>query len=279
MTPEIKKYIDEALAQGLKDQVHDGNLAQRVNLFDIFGQIQTVDAAPTATPTNIYDQLVIYNGDLYYYNFNDNTWYNAGSAGSTPGGSDTSVQFNDGGNFGGTSEFTYDDSGIVKTLEINDGSLYGQLTQGGVRFGNVGSTYDSYYGYYSSGHYIKPTTTKYLGYLEYFSVTTTTNASPTTINGAFYGANDTQFLQAYVVGRRTGGSSGSAGDSAAYVIQALYKGGSIIGSINTVFSQESQAGWDATFAVGVGVINVQVTGAVNNDVYWTCNFITQQVSP
>lgn len=78
MTPEIKQYIDQALAR----QTHDGNQSQRINLFDIFGQIQTVTVAPSAAPVggSIYDQIKIhYNSTgpvwrLYIYDYQNNAW-------------------------------------------------------------------------------------------------------------------------------------------------------------------------------------------------------------
>lgn len=65
-----KKYIDDQLRM----QMHDGNYAQRINLFDIFGYIQTVTAEPSAAPANIYSQFQIYNGIFYYYDFLNNVW-------------------------------------------------------------------------------------------------------------------------------------------------------------------------------------------------------------
>lgn len=58
----------------IRTHIHDGNLSQRINLFDIFGNIETVTAAPSAAPSNIYDQFKIYNGNLYVYDFLNNVW-------------------------------------------------------------------------------------------------------------------------------------------------------------------------------------------------------------
>lgn len=43
------------------------------------------------------------------------------SGGGTPGGSDTQIQFNDNGNFGGSANFTYDESSFTKVI-LNSGS-------------------------------------------------------------------------------------------------------------------------------------------------------------
>lgn len=194
---------------------------------------------------------------------------------ATVGGANTNVQFNNNGAFGGSSEFTFDNSGLIKTLEVNNGSEYAQLRQDGLAIGTVGNPYNSYYSLDRFGN-VDPTTNSdnYTAY----STIKTTSAAPTTIDSVFYTSTQTNFIEARVVGRRTGGTSGSAGDSAAYIIRAVYQGGTIIGSISVDFIQESQAGWDATFSVGVGIIDVVVTGAANNNVSWSCSLQVQEIS-
>jgi len=50
--------------------------------------------------------------------------------GGTPGGSDTNIQFNDNGSFGGSSDFTWNDT--TKSLSVGgNANLYGSLTAGG----------------------------------------------------------------------------------------------------------------------------------------------------
>jgi len=71
MNPE--DYIKEQI----KNHTHDGNFSQRINLFDIFGKIETLTSAPTNKPSNIYGQFVIYNNLFYYYDFLNATWNSA----------------------------------------------------------------------------------------------------------------------------------------------------------------------------------------------------------
>lgn len=73
MNPEVQTFIEQQIRQHL----HDGNYSQRINLFDIFGFINTVSALPTAAPSNIFGQFQIYNGILYYYDFTNNLWKNS----------------------------------------------------------------------------------------------------------------------------------------------------------------------------------------------------------
>lgn len=123
MSPEIKNYIDQAILR----HIHDGNFAQRVNLFDIFGNIQTVDVEPVDPPSNIYDQFKIYNDTLYVYNFFTATWI-TGGGGLVIGGSDTEIQFNDSGVLAGNPGFTYDNSAEVIGILNNELDI---ITSGG----------------------------------------------------------------------------------------------------------------------------------------------------
>lgn len=74
MTPEILQAINEIIREAIRTHIHDGNFSQRINLIDIFGNIQTVTAEPSVAPANIYDQFQIYNGRFYYYDFLNNVW-------------------------------------------------------------------------------------------------------------------------------------------------------------------------------------------------------------
>lgn len=125
-----------------------------------------------------------------------------------------------------------------------------------------------------------------------FEITTTSNGQPSrrttgrilTTDGSATSAssrrmptmdNDsTLFIKAMVTARRTGGTSGSAGDSAGYEITAVYnKDGAaaptIVGAIQADFTVEDQAGWNATFVVSSNDVLLQVTGAADNNVTWS----------
>lgn len=58
---------------------HDGNTGQLVNLQDVFGLIETVDTAPTHTPSNIYEQFKVYTNSttyrFYWYDADNNVWH------------------------------------------------------------------------------------------------------------------------------------------------------------------------------------------------------------
>lgn len=85
-------------------------------------------------------------------------------------------------------------------------------------------------------------------------------------------SNTTSTIEARVGARRTGGSSGSTGDGAAYHLEATYKNVNgiltLINSITVLHSAESNNAWDCTFAVSADTINLNITGAANNNTTW-----------
>lgn len=107
------------------------------------------------------------------------------------------------------------------------------------------------------------------------SGTFTSNATPTNIDqtdAPDLVTNQSMLIEAFVVASRTSGSAGSAGDSAGYVLRALYKNiagtVTLVGSVQNNFTAEDQAGWDATFVISSTRVFLQVTGAANNNVFW-----------
>lgn len=100
----------------------------------------------------------------------------------------------------------------------------------------------------------------------------TTDATQTTLHTFTVPSSTTYAIESTVVARRTGGASGTAEDGARYLISAVYKNvagtATIIGAITTLLSDESQAGWDATFTTSGATVLLRVTGAVSNNVTW-----------
>jgi microcystin-dependent protein len=106
----------------------------------------------------------------------------------------------------------------------------------------------------------------------YQNSVSTTDATQTTLHTIAVPASQCLFIRAFVVGRRTGGVAGTAEDCAAYEVKALYKNvagtATLVGSVFTHLTVESQAGWDCTFTVSGGNVLVRVTGATDNNVSW-----------
>jgi hypothetical protein len=252
------------------------------------------------------------------------------SGSGTPGGSDTQIQYNDAGSFGGSASFTWDDS--TKTFTVGDaadtatlqtpggtgtqagGSLLIDAGNGGGTSGNGGdiSLYagddsggadaggniilDAGGGGIDGAVYLRHATngsgltgdalggiifaggTAQNGNLMHFIIpntatTQTTTATPKDIFSYLLPEDRSALFILRVVGRRTGGSSGASGDSAGYIQVGLYKRAgagapTLVGSLNNLFTAESQAGWDCTFGVSSNNIIVTVTGATNNTIQW-----------
>lgn len=110
--------------------------------------------------------------------------------------------------------------------------------------------------------------------LPFNGLTTTTDATVTTIfQYPLDGDNITYFVEAYVLGRRTGGSAGTAGDSAGYIRRGTYQRAAgaapaLVGAVQDGYTAESQAGWDCTLDLSTNDLRVRVTGAANNTVVW-----------
>ena len=105
----------------------------------------------------------------------------------------------------------------------------------------------------------------------YQNRTTTTNATPATIHTVTTADVTTTYITGTITARRTGGVSGTAEDGAAYEFKAVYKNTTnavLIGSATITVIGESQAGWDVTLNISGDDVQIQVTGAANNNITW-----------
>ena len=100
----------------------------------------------------------------------------------------------------------------------------------------------------------------------------TTNNTVTTLHTVATSTNNSYIVEAKVLARRTGGSSGTASDTAGYKIIGVFKnnGGTLtqVGTTTIEHTSEDQAGWDCVFTVSGTNILVRVTGATNNNITW-----------
>jgi hypothetical protein len=110
---------------------------------------------------------------------------------------------------------------------------------------------------------------------------TTNNAVATVLHTFSVPASTTLVLHIFVVARRTGGSAGGTDDGAGYRIFGTYRNvagtATIIGA-NTIQSNENQAAWNAALVTTGATVELQVTGAANNDVVWHMTADTYAVS-
>lgn len=109
----------------------------------------------------------------------------------------------------------------------------------------------------------------------------TTDATVTTVATIPVPASTTVVIEAKVIGRRTGGASGTTEDTAVYMFAACYK--NVSGTATevgegSIFSAEDQAGWDCTASASGSNILIRVTGAAANNITWAASYkVTQLV--
>lgn len=111
----------------------------------------------------------------------------------------------------------------------------------------------------------------------YESSILTTNNIVTDILSVNVTSDCSIFMEAKIIGRRTGGSSGSAGDAATFKRSFRVKciGGVVsIHDIQSDYTSRDNATWNVSFqAVGSNVF-LKVKGASNNNIQWILNLIT-----
>lgn len=108
--------------------------------------------------------------------------------------------------------------------------------------------------------------------LKYQNRVATTDATVTTLHSVSTTSNNSYLVEAKVLARRTGGSSGTASDTAGYKIIGVFKNnaGTLtqVGATTVEFTAEDQAGWNCVFDTSGTTIRVRVTGATNNNITW-----------
>lgn len=108
---------------------------------------------------------------------------------------------------------------------------------------------------------------------------TTTDATVTTLQTISTTSGSTNGLEVRVVARRTGGTAGSSGDAAFYVLKAMAKNISGTVTLSTVEAVEfeDRASWDADLVASGTNVLVRITGAVNNNISWSSTTINVTV--
>lgn len=102
---------------------------------------------------------------------------------------------------------------------------------------------------------------------------TTADAALTTLSAIAIPDDTVVLLTVKVVGRRT-----NAADRAAYVrrfgvFRESAGSATLIGSVQTIFSRESDSSWACNVAVSGNDALVRVQGAVGHDVNWKCTYL------
>ena len=90
----------------------------------------------------------------------------------------------------------------------------------------------------------------------------------------------TMMVQAHIVARRTGGTAGSDGDSAYYVLTGCYKnvGGTLTGvSSPNLIGGEDVSEWNVGFSTSGTDVIVTVKGGANTNVTWQATISSYEV--
>nr|QBR99073.1 hypothetical protein [Faustovirus mariensis] len=101
---------------------------------------------------------------------------------------------------------------------------------------------------------------------------TTTGAATSTVGVVTIPANTTVLIQAFITGRRTGGSAGTAEDGGGFIWYGTFKniaGTATVVAAPSYTAMTDQAAWVIGYTIAAGDVNVNVTGSVNNNVAWT----------
>lgn len=267
---------------------------------------------PTFTPRVNGVRRVYFDGaDYWLYIYANGAWRTQKigvTGGGTPGGSDTQIQFNDGGSFGGA-RYNYSASGNDSYL-THSGSGIGGIISPSVYLGNAGASKyifiddpnetcdivflasDSLYAFRNSngsraildfsvssgsetytfqdGSGVLAFKSDYEAYFD--GTVNTTTATTTTLASYSVPTNKSIMLFGKVTARRTGGTAGAAGDSAFYQMVALVSdnaGTPTIKYQNNTETYEDQAGWACVFDISSGSVRVRVTGAADNNITWS----------
>ncbi len=110
----------------------------------------------------------------------------------------------------------------------------------------------------------------------------TTDATVTPVSTITCAADTTTCIDAIVVARRTGGTAGTAQDGAAYQVYSVLK--NVAGTATEIAAEaltvigEDQAGWTVTVTVTGATALINVTGAVDNNISWICDYHLTTVS-
>jgi hypothetical protein len=100
--------------------------------------IKSALTEPSGVPRSFFEQFVIYNGQLWFYDTSDAAWHSSGGIG-TPAGDDGVLQYNNGGVLGGTEELisegdasaiVYYGKALLDFLRNGVGQLFVGITTG-----------------------------------------------------------------------------------------------------------------------------------------------------
>lgn len=111
----------------------------------------------------------------------------------------------------------------------------------------------------------------------------TTNVTWTTIHTFRIPTNTAFTLWADIMAKRTGGSAGTVGDAARFIVTAIYKNVAgvvtIVGgaSPTNLDTRENVTAYDATFSISGTTVLITVKGVANTNIDWTLDLEINKV--
>jgi hypothetical protein len=157
----FKKEFDKNYSSGtpqIGPHQHDGTDNLQLNPINFLGypifKVTSASVAPTDDPISGTLRFQYDGTNLTMWIMNVREWKQiggGGGGGGSPGGNDTNIQFNDGGNFGGEDTFTFDKTTTTVTLDdgSESGSGGGIITGGNSGIQIITDDYSTLSGYIS----------------------------------------------------------------------------------------------------------------------------------
>lgn len=109
----------------------------------------------------------------------------------------------------------------------------------------------------------------------------TTDATPAALHAFTVPASTATAAKISITANRTGGVSGTTGDSAYFEYTMLYRNisgdATLIGSIPIILMSSGLA-WSVSFSPALDTVTINVTGAAGNNITWILNMDTMPAS-
>jgi hypothetical protein len=204
----------------------------------------------------------------------DGTIEASGGIVATAAGENTQVQFNNATFFGASPDFTFDNTTSTLQLLGDDGCSV-TVGQGLVNIKGCTSGQEVF-------HVETETTLSNPIFSIYQSRGTTTTSGSVTLFSLPVSSDSSVMIEARIQARQTGGSAGTVGNVAGFVITSLIKKTSgvlsALGGSKTIVHRDD-AVWNCDVGVSTGpdVLIVTVNGAVNQNITWHATSFVQKL--
>jgi hypothetical protein len=108
----------------------------------------------------------------------------------------------------------------------------------------------------------------------------TTGTTETVIQTLSPVSNKSYFVETRIIGRRTGGGAGTAGDTAIFVMMAKVKdisGDAGVFDVANIYTSKDQSTWNAEIIASGSNALIRVIGAASNDISWSATTTVKEI--